>query len=571
MFAFGGGNKVDKSGAAGNNNDASWPPKRSTKSFHDAPTDVQRQRDNNSNSSTSPNTPNDDDNDNKSRSSSFFASSTLSPEGGGGGGEEMTIQDLHETISHLKKSLLTHATSSAETMEHFQTLQAAHDTLYSEHVHLQEQMDDAVELLKYLKAEKSTYENKIIELKSEIHTLHESNEETVFSMTIEKLTKEKMELEKLVNESKTNDEHVRKKMTELDCENSELLIKIDTLEKKVQAAAGYDHDEQMKIMNNSSTSEDSEEAKAALQEVQELREKVSKLEQQSVCNAEQQTKDMNEYKTKLQSALKELDDGKESFVTLQLERDTLLSDQTCLQDTIDTMKLDRNNYQKNHVNEMDAIKLQLDQSLEKIAQLQRDKSSTSSTRNASSSSKDLKDNAALLVMEEKLNQLESTNSALLKEKEDLQLYVTTMENTLVNKDVMLETIESEHIDEKTTYTNQLLTLQSQLDLHVNERTLLQNQLSTYQKKQEAFKVQLKNQQDEIVSYQEKMEEKKNTNTTNNDTTLMLENETLKNKVQELQDLLDDCQQSSSNDGSSKQQQQYPAELEKEMQERLTKR
>jgi hypothetical protein len=46
---------------------------------------------------------------------------------------------------------MTHATSNAETLEHFNTLQKAHDALYREHVTLQEQMDDAVELLKYLK------------------------------------------------------------------------------------------------------------------------------------------------------------------------------------------------------------------------------------------------------------------------------------------------------------------------------------------------------------------------------------------------------------------------------------
>ena len=555
MFAFGGGNRaLDKSGGGNNNNsnDASssiWPPKRSTKSFH-APTDLQRQRDNSSSNASSPNTPN-NDNDN------FGGSQDNAKEE-----ESMTIQDLHETISHLKKSLLTHPTSSAETMEHFQTLQSAHDTLYGEHVHLQEQMDDPVELLKYLKAEKSTYETQIIELKSEIHALRESNEENVFSMTIEKLTKEKMELEKLVNDGKLKDEHVRKRMNELNCENSELLIKIDALEK---VKAGYEE----QIMNNNSTSEKEEatEEAATRVEVEELRNKVIKLEEESVRNSEQQTKHINEYKTKLQTALKELDNGKESFVTLQLERDTLLTEQTCLQDTINTMKRDMNKY-RNQVDEMNDIKLQLDQSLEKIAQLQRrDKSSSSSS--TSSSSKDLKDNAALLVMEEKLHQLESMNRTLLKEKEELQVYVQTMEGSLVNKDVMLETIEAEHIDERTTFNNQLSTLQSQIDTHVEDRTLLQNQLSTYQKKQEAFKVQLKNQQDEIQRYQREMMEKDA-----NGTAVMLENDTLRGKVRELQDLLDGRHQgssSSSNDGSLQQQQQYPAELEKEMQERLTKR
>ena len=161
MFAFGGGNRaLDKSGVGNNNNgDASssiWPPKRSTKSFH-APTDLQRQRDDNNNSSSnasSPNTPN-NDNDNFGRNQNNTKEEEEEEE------SMMTIQDLHETISHLKKSLLTHATSSAETMEHFQTLQVAHDTLYGEHIHLQEQMDDAVELLKYLKPKNPRTKHKL--------------------------------------------------------------------------------------------------------------------------------------------------------------------------------------------------------------------------------------------------------------------------------------------------------------------------------------------------------------------------------------------------------------------------
>ena len=62
-----------------------------------------------------------------------------------------TIDDLNETIVNLKSSLMTHATSNAEALNQFDMLQKAHDKLYEEHVTLQEQMDDAVELLKYLK------------------------------------------------------------------------------------------------------------------------------------------------------------------------------------------------------------------------------------------------------------------------------------------------------------------------------------------------------------------------------------------------------------------------------------
>lgn len=65
--------------------------------------------------------------------------------------DEQSIDDLNETIHSLQSTLVNHATSNAETMNNLNILQTAHDKLYAEHMSLQEQMDDAVELLKYLK------------------------------------------------------------------------------------------------------------------------------------------------------------------------------------------------------------------------------------------------------------------------------------------------------------------------------------------------------------------------------------------------------------------------------------
>ena len=65
--------------------------------------------------------------------------------------DEQSIDDLNETIHSLQSTLVNHATSNAETMNNLNILQTTHDKLYSEHMSLQEQMDDAVELLKYLK------------------------------------------------------------------------------------------------------------------------------------------------------------------------------------------------------------------------------------------------------------------------------------------------------------------------------------------------------------------------------------------------------------------------------------
>ena len=47
-----------------------------------------------------------------------------------------TMDDLNETIIHLKSSLMTHATSNAKTLERFSALQKAHDALYAEHSRL---------------------------------------------------------------------------------------------------------------------------------------------------------------------------------------------------------------------------------------------------------------------------------------------------------------------------------------------------------------------------------------------------------------------------------------------------
>lgn len=142
------------------------------------------------------------------KSRSFHASTELQRTRSGGSvgppqdnGDGQTVAELRDTIASLKKSVMSHANSSAETMEHFNAVQKAHDTLYKEHVHLQEQMDDAVELLKYLKEEKGAYEARLGEARREAEQMRrlaasdQGDGSSVVSMTIENLTKEKMDLE----------------------------------------------------------------------------------------------------------------------------------------------------------------------------------------------------------------------------------------------------------------------------------------------------------------------------------------------------------------------------------------
>jgi predicted RNase H-like nuclease (RuvC/YqgF family) len=130
--------------------------------------------------------------------------------GGGGGGDDddddddggESAEDLRQTISSLRHSIMAHAESSAESGERLSSLRAAHDSLLAEHLRLQEQMDDAVELLKYLKEEKGGHEDRISELSAEVESLRDAAEGDVVSMTISNLTREKMALESQLAEER---------------------------------------------------------------------------------------------------------------------------------------------------------------------------------------------------------------------------------------------------------------------------------------------------------------------------------------------------------------------------------
>ena len=76
-----------------------------------------------------------------------------------------------DDVAGLRTSVMMHAKSSAESEEHFVWLWLAHNNLYKEHVNLQEHMDNAVKLLKYLKDEKGNYKDKILCLTNEVHAL----------------------------------------------------------------------------------------------------------------------------------------------------------------------------------------------------------------------------------------------------------------------------------------------------------------------------------------------------------------------------------------------------------------
>jgi chromosome segregation ATPase len=126
--------------------------------------------------------------------------STLDNNGGGGG--EESEEDLRRSIACLRRAVTAHAEASAESEDQLHRLSSEHDSLLREHTALQEQMDDAVELLKYLKEEKTGYEGRMSELIAEVRDLREAAEENVVRMTITNLTREKMDLEEMLAEER---------------------------------------------------------------------------------------------------------------------------------------------------------------------------------------------------------------------------------------------------------------------------------------------------------------------------------------------------------------------------------
>ena len=181
--------------------------------------------------------------------------------------DEEDLGDLRETIAHLKESVMTHANSSAETMEHFVSLQKAHDTLYGDYTRLQEQMDDAVELLKYLKEDKSNHEGKISDLTAELDVLRAES----------------------------------KHIGTLNAENAELVAKISALEKSNKEARASQTNQQLEYETKLSN---------YLRERGELMERVESLERDSAIRETKQVEDLN---AKLATSL-------EKIAQLQRER-----------------------------------------------------------------------------------------------------------------------------------------------------------------------------------------------------------------------------------------------------------
>ncbi len=265
---------------------------------------------------------------------------------------EQTTEDLQETITALRQSVATHANANAETLEHVTTLKKAHDTLYSEHLSLQEQMDDAVELLKYLKEEKSANETKIKELNIEIGVLKESTSGKVgvgvVSSTIENLTREKMELEEALKVMEEGRLEATKNVERYEIERKEMIDRLDEY--------GF-----------GGTQEEGLAHKLAL-----LHEQASNYKEQ-IQKLEEQSKQRGSFDAKLQTLLSSMTEEKnranETITKIQSENDALIREQK-------TMKSQLNNIQQQE-EEISQLKTKLSDSISTIAQMKRERNNSS--------------------------------------------------------------------------------------------------------------------------------------------------------------------------------------------------
>ena len=550
--------------------------------------------------------------------------------------EEATPDELRRIIAGLRISVMTHADSSAEGAERLTRLRLAHDKLYKEHVNLQEQMDDAVELLKYLKDEKANYEDKLRCLTNENNALKNMSEGDVVSMTIAQLTKEKMNLEAQLlaekergNASAANDnnnnsnnnnnnsagdtEPESRKTTEvinkLQVRNDELLNTIDMLQKaQINSAAEIENLQQMKVVYDAQSqlrAMDENSVAALTKENDELRKRVELLERskKNIENASQgkdvmHAQRLGEYENVLRAKMEELESAlsaRNEFrdelhmtrMLLESEREESITERKAIEDER-LVLIEKHNSIAAQREELRLTKIE-------IETMQRgEQHHTKALSSSSSSSRDAKDDDGNR-RETLIESLEQTNQKLAKEGDDMKLYVQALKDSLEKKDEEYESVENElrHQltvlqDQVTSYQQQLVALEEanvdgESEFHT-ERMELQQQLAALHGRVDVYQRQVFELQMQTQEYQRKevtWHEQK-------DGYQRMQAKT-DTKIKELQEQLvkhGDTRPSIGSSSSShnhaslkatpttsqqQQQQQYPDNLEKEMQERLSKR
>ena len=529
--------------------------------------------------------------------------------------EASSPDELRQIIAGLRTSVMTHANSSAESVEHLTRLRLAHDNLYKEHVNLQEQMDDAVELLKYLKDEKANYEDKLRCLTNENNALKNMSEGDVVSMTIAQLTKEKMNLEaqllaekehgnaaSLAKNNATGDTEQDSTKTaalinELKVKNDELTATIIDLQKaQINSIAEIENLQQMKVVYDAQSqlhAMDETNVSTLTKENDELRKRIITLERskKNIENTSQgkdvmHTQRLKEYENMLQAKMEELETAlsqrnefrDELHITrmlLESEREESITERKAIED--ERMVL---------IEKHNSIAAQREEL--RLTKIEIETMQSSSSRDANDDDGNCRDSL--------IQNLQRTNQELVKEGEDMKLYVQALKDSLEKKDEEYESVENELRQQLTVLQEQVTLYQQQLvtleEANVNgesefhtDRMELQQQLAALHGRVDVYQRQVFELQMQTQEYQRKEdiwhEQKEGYQH------MQAKTDT---KIKELQEQLVKhgvSQPSIGSSGSShshasfnnsatsqqqqQQQQQYPDNLEKEMQERLSKR
>ena len=609
--------------------------------------------------------------------------------GGGGGGDGdddddggESAEDLRQTISNLRHSIMAHAESSAESGERLSSLRAAHDSLLAEHLRLQEQMDDAVELLKYLKEEKGGYEDRISDLSAEVESLRDAAEGDVVSMTISNLTREKMALESQLAEERrgglaraavaacagmddgggrggsttsTSTFANREVVGRLERKNAELADEVESLRKAQSESTKRIEDmkrtnrvveeaqkEKERARRMAKEEEDDDRAARYEGERIELLRRVEELGRElGSARAAREIEERESRRLRDAASASGGIEGERSACDrarriAEAERDALLEERdgaaSDRDGAIDNLRL-ANMQLESEREESDAMRRSIEAERdalleEKEAMLARHRDEISATRarleevtktttttttntrvggeggDSLSNGGDGDDatyeggdddddddddgiDSQMDRMNEKFENLERINRELVREGRDMKLYVATMAETLTRKDEDHETAEMQFQIERGELRIQVSSLRSEVedyrrrlstmkegattrkkdeeDLIHGERREMQQQLASLHGRVESYQRQYASLQERVHEYQRREEEYQR-----RDEILREEIEgcerarsEAEDKVRELRDQLENHSSTSSL--------QYPDNLEKEMQDRLSKR
>ena len=360
----------------------------------------------------------------------------------------------------------------------------AYDALYDENVQLQEQLAEAVQLLKYVK---------------------EEHRGSAVSATIKDLTKEKMELKSELREAGERGEEAYRRIAVLDCDNARLRVQVEGLvQVKARGAKLLERVQTLERRASLPTGEDK--AQAACQEAQLRAEK--------------------------EAAEAEID-------RLQRERASLLEDNKHMEERLDRLG--------KSVGAERALQGKLADALGHVAQLQQDSQ--------------VKEGQEIERLQRRLGELAEKNTQLETSNGDLRRETEQMEEILLDKKQRLDTLNAEYKEQRIRHqaelSRQMESLETRLVAEFNtekeglqkeaedgmaERLQEMEELHQNQMKQQVelcrqANKRLQCQKEELERCREQWQ-KAQAAADNERSELNLENESLKLKFKEMQEMTD---------------------------------